>query len=112
MNSSIQRTSTWLRLCLNTGFVLVLVSSAFAKAAVTQGELFDGKAMQQAFSEAKFTATWLDSDPPESRATLALPEPLLVLPAPRVLGFVQPQQHASMVHQLRDRLMHAPPVVL
>ena len=107
-----QQSSRWLRFCINAGFVLVLVSAVFARASATTLEKANGKAVQHGYSEYKGAANWIDSDPPESKAVCfqtACRKPASV---PRVLGQVQVSQFSPMVLQLRDRLMHAPPVVL
>lgn len=110
MNPSTSAVSPWLRLCLNAGFVLVLVCTSFAKAA--PGEWTNGKALQQSITEFKCASNGLFSDPPESKAVSLFLEHTIVASVPWVLGAAQEQQFNPMVHQLRDRLMHAPPVTL
>lgn len=110
--STLKRSSIWFRFLVHTGFILVLAGSVFARASVAAPEWTNGKAVQHTLSEFKCAANWLGSDPPESKA-VAVPI-RMVAPAlvPLVLGEVQQQQYGPMVHQLRDRLMHAPPVIL
>lgn len=112
MNTADFRFSTWLRLCVNASFVLVLLGSAFARAVAVPMEWNSGKALQQTISEIKGVSNGLTSDPPEEKSALPAVSVMVVPSVPQVLGVVHHQQFSPMVHQLRDRLMHAPPIHL
>lgn len=112
MNLSDNRLFSWRRLCLHAGFVLVLLSAVLARAVATPAEGVHGKALGHAVAEFKVASNGLSSDPPESKSALPVAAAVSQLPLPRVLGQVHSLQFSPMVHQLRDRLMHAPPAAL
>jgi len=111
MNSADIRPFSWLRLGLNAGFVLVLLGAVLARTAATSVDGVYAKALQQTISEFKAASNGLGSDPPETKSALPAATAVLQLPFPRVLGQAHPAQFSPMVHQLRDRLMHAPPTI-
>ena len=110
MNPSTFHSFRGLRLCLNAGFILLLVCASYARAVPV--EWGTGKALQQSITELKSAANGLFSDPPESKAAVPQLSESIHSPLPRVLGRAHEQQFNAMVHQLRDRLMHAPPAPL
>jgi hypothetical protein len=112
MNTADSRSSLWLRFCINASFVLVLLGAVLAKVAAAPAEWTHGKALQQTISEIKGASNGFTSDPPEVKSGLPAASLVVVPPVPQVLGVVQHQQFSPMVHQLRDRLMHAPPVLI
>ncbi len=112
MSIDTRHSSRWIRFCINTGFVLVLISAVFARASAVTLEKPNGKVIQPAFSELKCATNGIDSDSPEPKAATAQLERLIASAVPQVLGQAHHQQYSPMVLQLRDRLMHAPPATL
>ena len=107
------RASTWLRIGINAGFVLVLLGVLLARATTMPLEQQGFKALQQTLCEIPFASDSLGGDPPDTKNALQSAALLVaVASAPQVLGQSPRQPFHSMVHQLRDRLMHAPPSYL
>lgn len=112
MNTVESRPFSWNRICLTASFVLLLLGAVFARASAVQVESVQAKALQQTLSEFKAASQGINSDPPESKSALPIVHATELSLVPRVLGAAHPDQHSPMVHQLRDRLMHAPPASL
>lgn len=99
-----------LRWSLHTLFVLTLVFAVSGKVVSVDKETGGFKGIQHSLTEFKALGNSINGDPPESDQDIHLFEAVSVADAPASLGAARSSQFSPMVHQLRDRLMHAPPV--
>lgn len=100
-----------LRWSLHTLFVLTLVLAVSGKAVSVVQESGGFKGIQHSLTEFKAIGNSINGDPPESDPVIVLSAAVAVADAPASLGVSCALQFCPMVHQLRDRLMHAPPVL-
>lgn len=91
-------------------FALFFALFGFAQASDSTAATDDGKSLRQSISSSQTFFNAIDSGVPDIdpvSITFDIVCPPVVL---RSLGNVLPGQHNPMVLQLRDRLMHAPPI--
>jgi len=100
-----------LRWSLHGLFVLALVLSAWGKVAAPANDGSGFKGIQHSLAELKCIGNSINGDPPESDPVVLVLESVAVADAPATVGIACSRQFSPMVHQLRDRLMHAPPAL-
>lgn len=112
MNTSGSRSFVWLRFCLYVGLVLVVLGAVSSRIMAVPLDGAKAKVLPQTLSEQAAAKHVIEGDLPEPQPSLLAVHSLAPESLPLAVGKVQVQQFSSMVHRLRDRLMHAPPALL